>query len=159
MMAFIDSHRAVAGVEPICRVLQIAPSTYYDRKAKERDPSKRSARALSDEVAKALIKQSYKDSGKLYGARKVWHDLMRKGSQLARCTVERLMRELGLVGAKREKKTRTTMPGPAAACPLDKVERNFHAPAPNKLWISDFTYVSTWRGEAVSVIWTRQWRI
>ena len=93
-----------------------------------------------------LIKAAYKSSHELYGARKVWHQLRREGHDLARCTIERLMRAMGLQGAKRLKKVKTTVPGPAAACPLDKVQRHFHAPAPNRLWISDFTYVSSWQG-------------
>lgn len=158
MIAFIDEHRRSAlkqrsgsapiqlGVEPICRLLQIAPSTYYDHKAKERDPDRRSARAKSDEVAKTLIKQSYDSSKGLYGVRKIWHDLSRQGHDLARCTIERLMAQMGIQGVRRLKKVRTTIPDPAVACPLDKVQRNFHAPAPNRLWISDFTYVQTRKG-------------
>ena len=146
MIAFIDAHRQVAGVEPMCRLLQIAPSTYYARKAQERDPSLRSDRAKSDEAAMVLIKTSHAESHGLYGARKVYHDLRRHGHDLARCTVERLMRALGLQGARRLKRVRTTVADPAAARPLDKVQRHFHAPAPNRLWISDFTYVSTWQG-------------
>jgi len=146
MIGFIDAHRQVAGVEPMCRMLQIAPSTYYAHKAQERDPDLRSDRAKSDEAVKALIQKAYRESHGLYGVRKVWHQLYRDGHDLARCTIERLMRAMGLQGARRLKRVRTTVPGPAAACPLDKVQRHFHAPAPNRLWISDFTYVSTWQG-------------
>ena len=143
MIAFIDAHRQVAGIEPMCKVLRLAPSTYYARKAQDRDPDLRSDRAKSDEVVMGLIKTSHADNYGLYGARKVWHDLRRQGHNLARCTIERLMRVMGLEGVKRLKRVRTTVPDPAAVCPLDKVQRHFHAPAPNRLWISDFTYVST----------------
>ena len=150
MIGFIDAHRQVAGVEPMCRLLQIAPSTYYTHKAQERDLDLRSDRAKSDEVAMALIKTSHKESHGLYGARKVYHDLRRQGHDLARCTIERLMRAMGLQGARALKRVRTTVPDPAAACPLDKVQRHFHAPAPNRLWISDFTYASTWQVHGLS---------
>lgn len=145
MIAFIDAHRKMSGVEPMCKLLRLAPSTYYAHKSQQRDPSLRSDRAKSDEAAMELIRASHDASQGLYGARKLWHDLSRQGHDLARCTVERLMRVMGLQGAKRLKRVRTTVPDPAADRPLDKVKRHFYAPAPNRLWISDFTYVSTWQ--------------
>lgn len=145
-MRFIDGHKARFGVEPICRVLSehgcpIAPSTYYD--AARRPPS---ARARRDEQLKAAIIRVYRDNYGVYGARKVWLQLNREGVAVARCTVERLMRELGLAGARRGKKVRTTVPGPAAARPADLVQRKFARPAPDRLWVADFTYVPTWSG-------------
>jgi putative transposase len=143
---FIDGHKARFGVEPICRVLTehgcpIAPSTYYD--AARRRPS---ARALRDERLKAAITRVHQDNYGVYGARKVWLQLNRDGIPVARCTVERLMRELGLAGARRGKPKRTTVPDPAAARPGDLVGRQFSRPAPDRLWVADFTYVPTWSG-------------
>jgi putative transposase len=146
MIAFIDDHRRAYGVEPICKVLPIAPSTYRDRVAKRADPTKLSARAKRDEALRPEIRRVFKENFEVYGARKVWRQLGREGIPVARCTVERLMADLGLQGAIRGKPVRTTISDNAAPCPLDHVNRQFHAPAPNLLWLSDFTYVSTWSG-------------
>jgi putative transposase len=146
MIAFIDDHRAVHGVEPICRVLPIAPSTYHDQAAKRADPGKLSARAQRDMALKPQIARVFAENFEVYGVRKVWRQMVREGVPVARCTVERLMADLGLQGVVRGKPIRTTMQDKAAPCPLDHVNRQFHAPAPNMLWLSDFTYVSTWSG-------------
>jgi putative transposase len=146
MIAFIDAQRNADGVEPICRVLPIAPSTYYEHVAQRRDPSRLSALRRSDLALKPEIMRVFAENFAVYGARKVWRQLKREGFDVARCTVERLMRELGLEGAIRGKPVRTTVSDKAAPCPLDRVNRRFHAPAPNMLWVSDFTYVATWAG-------------
>jgi putative transposase len=146
MIAFIDAQRNAYGVEPICRVLPIAPSTCYEHVAQRRDPSRLSALRRSDLALKPEIMRVFAENFAVYGARKVWRQLKREGFDVARCTVERLMRELGLEGAIRGKPVRTTVSDKAAPCPLDRVNRRFHAPAPNMLWVSDFTYVATWAG-------------
>jgi transposase InsO family protein len=146
MIAFIDDHRAVYGVEPICKVLPIAPSTYHDHVAKRIDPSRLSVRAQRDLGLKPEIQRVFAENFEVYGARKVWRQLNREGVKVARCTIERLMANLGLQGVIRGKPVRTTLQDKAAACPQDHVNRQFHAPAPNMLWLSDFTYVSTWSG-------------
>jgi putative transposase len=146
MIAFIDAHREVDGVEPICRVLPIAPSTYHAHAARRADPEKRSARAGSDAALMVEIRRVFEANLGVYGVRKVWRQLAREGIAAARCTVARLMRTMGLQGVVRGKKIRTTVPDPAAACPLDRVNRQFEAPRPNMLWVSDFTYVATWSG-------------
>ena len=146
MIAFVDDHREAHGVEPICKVFPIAPSTYFDHVAKRADPEKLSARARRDLLLRPEIDRVFKDNLKVYGARKVWLQLNRENISVARYTVERLMRVMGLHGVIRGKAIRTTTPDKAAPCPLDHVNRQFHAPAPNRLWVSDFTYVSTWSG-------------
>ena len=146
MITFIEEHRDDFGVEPICRVLLIAPSTYYARAAIARDPDLSCDRAKSDARDSEEIKRVHEQSGGRYGVRKVWHELRREGQDIARCTVERLMITLGLQGVVRGKKKRTTIPDPAQPCPHDKVNRAFTATAPNQLWVSDFTYVSSWMG-------------
>lgn len=146
MIAFIDDNRQEYGVEPICRVLPIAPSTYHDHAAKKRDPSLLSERASRDETLKIEIKRVFSENFCVYGVRKVWLQLRREAFSTARCTVERLMQQMGLRGVIRGKPVRTTVSGPADSCPLDRVHRQFHAPAPNRLWLSDFTYVATWSG-------------
>jgi transposase InsO family protein len=146
MIAFIDDHRGVFGVGPICRVLEIAPSTYYAFKAVERDPDLASGRARQDRLDMAAIKQAFDGSRGRYGARKVWHQLRREGHDIARCTVERLMKVMELQGVVRGKKVITTNPDTAQPCPDDKVNRAFVADMPNQLWVSDFTYVSSWQG-------------
>jgi len=146
MTAFIEEHRGSYGVEPMCKVLQIAPSTYYDRRAIARDPDLASARAKSDAALSVKIEAAWQDNRKLYGARKIWHVLRREGEDVARCTVERLMRVLGIKGVLRGKKVITTNPDTSLPCPDDKVNRLFMADRPNKLWVSDFTYVQTWSG-------------
>lgn len=146
MTAFIDEHRSVYGVEPICKLLQIAPSTYYDHASKQADPALRSERARRDEVLCEEIRRVWEENFQVYGARKVWRQLVREGIRIARCTVERLMRKLGLAGVVRGKSIRTTVQNKALPCPADKVNRNFRAERPNQLWVSDFTYVPTWQG-------------
>jgi putative transposase len=146
MIAFIDDHREAYGVEPICRVLPIAPSTYHAHAARRVDPGKLPARARSDAALMVEIRRVFEENFHVYGVRKVWRQLGREGIAVARCTVARLMRVMGLKGVVRGKKVRTTIPDPAAACPLDRVNRQFKAPRPNALWVSDFTYVATWAG-------------
>ena len=146
MIAFVDDHRLAHGVEPICRHLQIAPSTYYDHAAKQKSLEKQAARVKRDQALKPEIARIFDDNFAVYGVRKVWRQLGREGFAVARCTVERLMRQLGLRGVIRGKPVRTTISDKATPCPLDRVNRQFHAPAPNRLWVSDFTYVSTWAG-------------
>ena len=146
MIAFIDEHRGAYGVEPICRVLPIAPSTYHDRIARRADPSRLPTRALRDAELQVEIRRVFVENLGVYGVRKVWHQLRREGVPVARCTVARLMRNMGLAGVIRGKPVRTTVSDKAALCPLDRVNRQFRAPAPNMLWVSDFTYVSTWSG-------------
>ena len=146
MIAFIDDHRVEYGVEPICKVLPIAPSTYHAHAALRREPERASARARRDALLKAEISRVFADNFGVYGVRKVWRQLVREGTAVARCTVARLMRQLGLRGVVRGKETRTTMPDKGAPCPADKVNRQFRAPRPNLLWLSDFTYVATWQG-------------
>src|SRR5271165_4799629 len=146
MIAFIDDHRAAYGVEPICKVLPIAPSTYYDHVAKRTDPEKLSERAKRDTVLQVDIQRVFAENFEVYGARKVWRQLRREGREVARCTVERLMRTLGLQGAVRGRPVKTTISDKATPCPLDRVNRQFQTPRPNMLWVSDFTYVATWQG-------------
>jgi putative transposase len=146
MIGFIDEHREAHGVEPICKVLPIAPSTYHDCVAKRADPEKLSARAKTDMDLKPEITRVFTENFEVYGYRKVWRQLKREGRDVARCTVERLMKDMGLYGVIRGRQVRTTFSDKAAPCPLDHVNRQFHAPAPNRLWVSDFTYVATWAG-------------
>ena len=146
MVSFVDDHRAEHGVEPICKVLPIAPSTYYDRLAKRADPACRSDRARRDEALRSEIERIFDANYKVYGVRKIWHQMRREGFDVARCTVARLMKEMGLQGVIRGKPHKTTIPDKAASCPLDKVNRQFRVPAPDMLWVSDFTYVATWTG-------------
>lgn len=146
MIAFIDEHRLVHGVEPICRVLPIAPSTYRAHVAGRANPARLSARARRDIALQAEVRRVFDQNFKVYGARKVWRQLMREGHDVARCTVERLMKRMGLHGAIRGKPVKTTVSDKGAPCPLDRVNRQFGAPAPNRLWLSDFTYVATWAG-------------
>ena len=134
MIAYIDTHRDRFGVEPICQLLPIAPSTYHA--AKRRLPS---ARALRDEELKAEIARVHAEHFGVYGARKIWRQLHREGIAVARCTVERLMGELGLEGVHRGKVRRTTTADVAAARPADLVERDFSAARPNQLWVADLT--------------------
>jgi len=143
MTRFIDAHRERFGVESICRVMQAAPSTYYA--ARQRPPS---ARQVRDEALKVKIRHVYAAHFGVYGARKLWRQLLREGIPVARCTVERLMRELGLSGAVRGKPRRTTTPDEAAERPADLVKRDFQASVPDRLWVADLTYVRTWSGFA-----------
>jgi putative transposase len=146
MIAFIDAHRAVYGVEPICRVLPIAPSTYREHVARRGNPARLPARARRDGLLTSEIRRVWEENFRVYGVRKVWRQLLREGIALARCTVARLMRRMGLQGVVRGKTVRTTISNAAAPCPLDRVNRQFKAPRPNALWVSDFTYVATWQG-------------
>jgi putative transposase len=147
MVTFIDDHRTTYGVEPICRVLPIAPSTYFRHKAQQTDPTKRSARALQDEVLRAIIWRIWKDNHQVYGPRKVWRQMGRENLRVARCRVRRLMREMGVTGAVRGRAwTTTTQSQPETPRPGDLVDRQFIATRPNQLWVADFTYVATWRG-------------
>ena len=146
MIALIDEHRGAYGVEPICRVLPIAPSTYHAHAARRADPGRLPARARSDAALMIEIRRVFEANFCVYGARKVWRQLAREGIVAARCTIARLMRMMGLQGVVRGRTVRTTVPDPAAACPLDRVNRQFKAPCPNALWVSDFTYVATWSG-------------
>jgi putative transposase len=146
MIAFIDEYRTVYRVEPICRVLPIAPSTSYAHAARRADPKRRPARARRDAALMIEIRRVYEANFCVYGVRKVWRQLRREGIAVARCTVARLMRAMGLQGAVRGKPVRTTISDKAAPCPLDRVNRQFQAPRPNVLWVSDFTYVATWSG-------------
>ena len=146
MIKFITEHRSVCGIEPICRILQIAPSTYHLHLAKQNDPNKRSRWVRRDDVLKPDIQRIFDANRRVYGARKLWHQMKREGFSIARCTVERLMRDLGLRGVIRGKTQQTTKSNKADICPQDLVNRQFKVSAPNRLWVSDFTYVSTWAG-------------
>ena len=146
MRDFIDAHRGVHGVEPICKVLQIAPSGYRRHTAQRRDPGRRCVRARRDDALMPQIERVWQTNLQVYGADKVWRQLGREGVAVARCTVERLMRRQGLRGVMRGKVVRTTIRDRNAQCPLDRVNRQFRAERPNQLWVSDFTYVSTWQG-------------
>ena len=155
MIAFIDDHRQAYGVEPICRVLpaksqsdlrEIAPSIYYAHAARRADPGRLPARARGDAALMIEIRRVHEANFSVYGVRKIWRQLAREGIVVARCMVARLMHAMSLQGAVRGRKIRTTVPDPAAACPLDRVNRQFRAPCPNTLWVSDFTYVATWSG-------------
>ena len=146
MIAFIEAHRAEHGVEPICRELPIAPSTFYDHLAKRADPELLSDRAKRDAELRPEIRRVFEANWRVYGVPKVWRQLGREGFDVARCTVARLMKDMGLHGAIRGKPHRTTVPDKTLPCPLDKVNRQFRVPAPDRLWVSDFTYVATWTG-------------
>lgn len=145
-MAFVDAHRAAYGVEPICQVVGIAPSTYYEQRAWQRDPARRPARTQRDERLLPAIRRVWDANHQVYGAKKVWKQLNREGLPVARCTVARLMNRLGLRGVVRGHRCRTTIPEPAAARAQDLVGRDFTVDRPNALWVSDLTYVATWRG-------------
>lgn len=147
MVAFINQHRDTYGVEPICEVLQIAPSTYYAHRARAAEPSLRSDRAKRDDELRVHVRRVFDENFAVYGAEKVWRQLKREGIDVARCTVERLMREQGLRGAVRGRAfTITTRADETAARLPDLVEREFTASRPNELWVADFTYVATWAG-------------
>ena len=146
MIAFIDDQRAIHGVEPICKVLPIAPSTYHAHEAKRRDPLRLSARARRDLALRIEVRRVFEANYRVYGVRKVWRQLQREGFDVARCKVARLMRAMGLAGVIRGKPVRTTIGDRSAPCPSDHVNRQFRAPAPDMLWVSDFTYVATWAG-------------
>ena len=142
----MDKHRDTYGVEPICKVLQIAPSGYRRHAAVQRTPELRCARAKKDDTLMPQIEQVWQSNMQVYGGKKVWRQMNRQGVEVARCTVQRLMKRVGLQGARRGKVVRTTVPDKAQPCPMDRVNRQFKADRPNQLWVSDFTYVSTWQG-------------
>ncbi len=146
MNAFVDKHRDTHGIEPICKVLRIAPSGYRRHAARKQNPNLRCTRAKLDDTLKPEIKRVWQTNMRVYGADKVWKQMRREHINVARCTVERLMRHLGLQGVRRGKVVRTTLSDAAADRPLDRVNRQFRADRPNQLWVSDFTYVSTWQG-------------
>jgi putative transposase len=147
MVTFIDAHRDTYGVEPICAMLPIAPSTYFLHKAQQRDATQRSARAQRDDELRAEIQRVWDANEQVYGPRKVWRQLRREKCAVARCRVERLMRAMGLRGVVRGRAWKvTTQADPAGARPTDLVDRQFTAIRPNQLWVADFTYVATWRG-------------
>jgi transposase InsO family protein len=139
MIAFIEENRDIGG-EPICKHLPIAPSTFYDHMARRANPDLLSDRARRDKALRPEIERVWVQNDKVYGVRKVWHQLGRAGVDVARCTVARLMKEMGIQGIIRGK------PHKKVPCPLDTVNRQFRVPAPNMLWVSDFTYVATWKG-------------
>ena len=146
MRDLIDQHRGTFGVEPICKILQISPSAYRRYAALRRDPDKRCVRARRDDVLASEVERVWQQNRQVYGADKVWRQLAREGIAVARCTVERLMRRLGLQGVRRGKAMRKTTFDQPASRPLDKVNRKFRADRPNQLWVSDFTYVLTQQG-------------
>ena len=146
MIALIDEHRALHGVAPICRVLPIAPSTYHAHAARQVDPGTLPTRARRDITLKTEIRRVYEENFRVCGVRKVWRQLLREGTAVARGTVARLRRTMGLQGVVRGKRVRTTIGNAAAPCPLDHVNRQFKAPRPNALWVSDFTDVATSAG-------------
>lgn len=146
MVSFIDAHREAYGVEPICRVLPIAPSTYYEHRARRADPGRLCARARRDAALRSEIRRVWEENFRVYGVRKVWRQLKREGIEAPRCTVERLMRQIGLQGAVRGRKFKTTIADDSVARPADLVKRDFTAARPNQLWVADLTYVATWRG-------------
>ena len=146
MTEFVDEHRDAYGVESICEQLPIAPSTYYEHKRRQREPQRCSARSRRDAVLRPAIRRVHEENYGVYGARKVWRQLHRQGVRVARCTVERLMRDLGIQGVVRGKKQRTTVSDENSARPADLVDRQFTATAPNRLWTADITYIPTWSG-------------
>jgi len=148
MVSFVDAHRDTYGVESICAQLPMAPATYYTHRARALDPTRRPARQRRDEELSVEIRRVWDANFQVYGPRKVWRHLNRRdGIEVARCTVERIMKRLGLQGAVRGRAFRvTTSPATVAERPLDLVARNFTATRPNQLWVADLTYVATWRG-------------
>jgi putative transposase len=146
MIAFVDQHRQRLGVEPICKALQVAPSAYWREAARNRDPALCPPRRRRDAMLVAEIERVWNGNLRVYGADKVWKQLRREHFAVARCTVERLMHRQGLRGVMRGKSVRTTVSDAKAPCPADRVNRAFRAERPNQLWVSDFTYVSTWQG-------------
>ena len=147
MVKLIDDHRDEFGVEPMCRELPLAPATYYEHRRRRLAPELRPRREKSDEELCVVIRRVYEESGRRYGAEKVWHQLRSDGIAVARCTVERLMAQMGLFGVVRGRAFHvTTAANDALARPLDLVERRFSAEHPNQLWVADITYVATWTG-------------
>jgi hypothetical protein len=146
MVSFIDAHREAYGVEPICSELPIAPSTYFEQKARQIDPSRLPQRQKRDAALREQIERIWRENFRVYGARKVWYQLGREETEVARCTVEHLMRQMGLQGVVRGRKTITTVRDDDNVRPPDLVARQFVAQRPNELWVADFTYVATWSG-------------
>ena len=147
MIDFIEAHKDEYGVEPMCRVLPIAPSTYYEHALRRREPARRPARHKRDDALRTEVRRVYEDNQSVYGADKVWRQLRRENVQVARCSVERLMAEMGLRGAVRGRAYKvTTVANDTQARPDDLVERQFTATRPNQLWVADITYVATWMG-------------
>ena len=146
MVSFIDAHRGAYGVEPICKELPIAPSTYYESKAREAGRARWPARTRRDTELRTEIKRVWDENFGVYGVRKVWRALNREGLAVARCTVARLMGEQGLRGVVRGRRSKTTVAANGLARPADRVSRVFEASRPNALWVADLTYVATWRG-------------
>jgi len=146
MIRFVDAYRDDHGVEPICRVLEIAPSTYHAHARRRSQPETASRRVRRDVELTQEIRRVFDENFQVYGVRKVWRQLRREGFDVARCTVARLMKKMALQGVIRGRRVRTTVADTAAPCPLDHVNRQFKAPRPNVLWVSDFTYVATWVG-------------
>ena len=140
MVTYIDEYKDRFGVEPICAILPIAPSTYYARKVMQRDPERRSNRAKRDEELKPEIQRVWEENFRVYGVRKVWRQLNREGIEVPRCTVARLMSDLGLRGVIRGRRVKTTVPSEALERPMDLVNREFQASRPNALWVADLTY-------------------
>ena len=146
MIRFVDAYRDDHGVEPICRVLEIAPSTYHAHARRRSQPETAPPRVQRDVELMQEIGRVFDENFQVYGVRKVWRQLRREGFDVARCTVARLMKKMALQGVIRGRRVRTTVADTAAPCPLDHVNRQFKAPRPNVLWVSDFTYVATWVG-------------
>jgi transposase InsO family protein len=146
MISFVDAYRDDHGVEPICRVLAIAPSTYHAHAARRAKPETAPARVKRDDKLSVEIKRVFNENFQVYGVRKVWRQMLRDGHDVARCTVARLMKKMALQGVIRGKRVRTTVSEKATPCPLDHVNRRFRVPRPNALWVADFTYVATWTG-------------
>ena len=167
MVAFIDEHREAYRVEPICEVLPIAPSTYFTHRARADDPSLRPTRVVRDEGLRAEVRRVWAESDSVYGAQKVWKQLLREKVAVARCTVERLMRDLGLRGVTRGRAYKvTTVADERATHPPNLVQRHFRASRPSQLWVADITYVATWVGLAyvafVTDVFSRRivgWRV
>jgi putative transposase len=148
MVTFIDSHREEYGVEPICALLPMAPSTYYEHKARQADASRTPARVRRDRELEGQIQRIWDENFQVYGVRKMWRQLNREAIHAARCTVARLMARMGLRGAVRGRQFKTTVPDATLVRPEDRVKRNFVVERPDALWVSDLTYVATWRGFA-----------
>ncbi len=142
----MEAHQHEFGVEPMCRVLQIAPSTWYEQARRKAEPDRLPERAKRDAELSLHIRRVFEENFGVYGVRKVWRQLTREGISVARCTVARLMKAMGLQGVVRGQRLQTTISDPATPCPLDRVNRQFAADRPNRLWVSDFTYVATWSG-------------
>ena len=157
MVAFIDTHRDVYGVEPLTRLLPIASSTYHEHARQAREPQRGPARQMRDAELSRTILRVHTENFGAYGRRKVWRQMLRERTLVARCTVARLMRHMGLKGVVRGKGVKTTVPDKAVACPLDKVQRQFRAPAPNRLWLSDLVLLrvepAPWRGQCQVATW------